>query len=116
MCLLFLYAVHRCVFVFRARDATDAAASALRLQLSWWDVLKAVLLATAIAYPILTVLAIAVRWVRSVAALCQQILPVGLDKVHSFTARLAHLISIWLYMPSEMLASILQYVSHQPTM
>lgn len=48
--------------MFRARDATDDAVSAMRLDLQAWRVLKAIILATAICYPIFAVLAIAVRY------------------------------------------------------
>eukprot|EP00878_Enallax_costatus_P005484 GHUV01005756.1.p1 GENE.GHUV01005756.1~~GHUV01005756.1.p1 ORF type:complete len:398 (+),score=76.15 GHUV01005756.1:661-1854(+) len=57
-----------CVFVFRARDATDAAVSAARLDLEVWRALKGIILATAICYPIFAVLAIAVSLWRAYLA------------------------------------------------
>eukprot|EP00879_Flechtneria_rotunda_P000453 GHRR01000552.1.p1 GENE.GHRR01000552.1~~GHRR01000552.1.p1 ORF type:complete len:481 (+),score=157.91 GHRR01000552.1:293-1735(+) len=57
-----------CVFVFRARDATDAAINAAGLNLTWWDIMKSVLLATAICYPIFTVLGLAVSLWRAYLA------------------------------------------------
>lgn len=50
------------VFVFRARDATEAALAAAQLQLSWWDAIRAILLATAVCFPVFTLLALGARW------------------------------------------------------
>jgi hypothetical protein len=49
------------VLAFRARDATQAALDAAGLQLDWWGAQAGILLATAVCFPLFTLLAVAVR-------------------------------------------------------
>eukprot|EP00775_Hariotina_reticulata_P001789 gene1789-2123_t len=57
-----------CIFIFRARDSTQGAVDALKLQLGWWEALRSILLATAICYPIFAVLAITISLWRALLA------------------------------------------------
>jgi hypothetical protein len=51
------------VFAFRARDATQAALDAAGIQLDWWRAQAGILLATAVCFPLFTLLAVGVRCV-----------------------------------------------------
>lgn len=54
--------------VMSARDATQAALDALKVNFAWWDTLRSILLATAIAFPILTLAAVGVSLWRALLA------------------------------------------------
>jgi hypothetical protein len=59
---------HRCVLVMHAREATQSALSALRVNFTWWGTLSNILLATAIIFPLLTLAAVGVSAWRALLA------------------------------------------------
>jgi hypothetical protein len=61
-------ALRRCVLVMTARDATQQALDALRVNIAWWGSLRSILLTTAIIFPLLTIIAVAVSVWRAVLA------------------------------------------------
>ncbi|WIA44257.1 hypothetical protein OEZ86_010560 [Tetradesmus obliquus] len=75
------------VFAFRARNATQAALDAAGLRLEWWAAQAAVLLATAVCFPVLTLLALGVSLWR--AHLARQL------NIHAPTKRWARRSKAW---------------------
>jgi len=57
-----------CVLVMGARDATQAALNALKVNFAWWGMLRTILMATAVAFPILTLAAVGVSLWRALLA------------------------------------------------
>jgi hypothetical protein len=51
-----------------ARDATQKALDAARINITWWGTLRSILLFTAIIFPLLTLVAVAVSLWRAVLA------------------------------------------------
>ena len=58
----------RCVLVMHARDATQKALDAARINITWWGTLRSILLFTAIIFPLLTLVAVAVSLWRALLA------------------------------------------------